>query len=71
MPEDSLHLDEVNHTLEVLFGTDGHLEHNGVGAKDVNHLLNGLEEVSTRAVHLVHVTDTGHIILVSLTPNGL
>ena len=71
MPQDSLHLDEVDQTLEVLLGADGHLDHDGVGSEDVAHLLHGLEEVGTRAVHLVHVADTRHVILVSLTPDRL
>ena len=71
MPQDSLHLDEVNNTLEVLLCTDRHLQNYGVCTQDVLHLLNSLEEVSTRAVHLVNITDTWHVVLVSLAPYGL
>ena len=71
MPQDSLHLNQIDHTLEVLLSTDGHLDNNGVSTQDVLHLLNCLEEVSTRAVHLVHVADTRNVVLVSLTPNSL
>ena len=71
MPEDSLHFDKVNDTLEIFLSTDRHLENNRVGTEDVLHLLNSLEEVSTRAVHLVNVTNTWHIILVSLAPYSL
>ena len=71
MPEDSLHLDEVNDTLEVLLSTDRNLDDDRIGAQDVLHLLYSLEEVGTRAVHLVHITDTRHVVLVSLAPHGL
>ena len=71
MPQNGLHFDEVNQTLEVLLCTDGHLDNYGVGTEDVLHLLDSLEEVGTRTVHLVDVADTGHIILVGLTPHRL
>ena len=35
------------------------------------HLADNFEEVGARAVHLVHVADTGHAILVGLAPHGL
>ena len=68
MPQDSLHLNQVDQTLEVLLSADRYLDHNGVGTQNVTHLLHGLKEVGTRAVHLVYITDTRHIILVGLTP---
>ena len=68
MPQDSLHLNQVNDTLEVLLSTDGHLDDDGVSAEDVTHLLYCLEEISTRTVHLIHITDTGYVILVCLAP---
>ena len=71
MPQDGLHLNQVNQTLEVLLSTDGHLDYYGVGTQDVLHLLYRLEEVGTRTVHLVHITDTGYVILVGLAPYGL
>ena len=68
VPEDSLHLDKVNDTLEVFFSTDRNWDYTGVSAKNSLHLANHLKEVGTRAVHLVNVTNTGNVILVSLTP---
>lgn len=71
MPQDGLHLDQVNQTLEILLSTNRHLDHNGVSSQNILHLLHGLEEIGTRAVHLVHITDTGNIILVGLAPYSL
>ena len=71
MPEDSLHLDKVNDTLESLFRTDRYLDRTGICAEHILELANHLEEVGTRAVHLVDVTDTGNIVFVSLTPYSL
>ena len=71
MPQDGFHLDEVHDTLEVLLSTDRNLDSNRIGTQDILHLLHGLKEVGTRTVHLVDITDTRHVVLVSLTPHSL
>ena len=68
VPEDSLHLDEVNDTLEVFFGTDRNWDYTRISAKNGLHLAYNFKEVGTWAVHLVYITDTWYVILVSLTP---
>ena len=71
MPQDGFHPEQVDDTLEILFGADGHCHYNRICTQDVLHLANDLEEVGAGAVHLVDVTHTGHVVLVSLTPYGL
>ena len=71
VPENSLHLDKVNNTLEVFLCTDRNLYWYWVSAQNILHLLYSLKEVSTRTVHLVNITDTWYIILVGLAPNSL
>jgi len=71
VPQDSLHLDQIHDTLEVLLSTDRNLDHDRVSTQDVLHLLHSLEEVSAGAVHLVDIADTGNIVFVSLTPHCL
>ena len=71
MPQDGLHLNQVNHTLEVFFGADRNHYRNRLCAQHFLHLANHLEEVCTRTVHLIHVTDTWNIVLISLAPYGL
>ncbi len=71
MPEDSLHGDEVDHTLECLFSTDRNLDGARVGTEHVLELAYYFEEVCARTVHLVDITDTGHVVFVGLTPYGL
>ncbi len=71
MPEDSLHLDEVDHTLESFFSADRYLNGARVGTEYIVELTYYFEEVCARTVHLVHVTDTGHIVFVGLTPHSL
>ena len=71
MPQDGLHLNEVNHALEGLLSADRQLDSNRIGTQHIVHLADYLEEVGTRAVHLVHVTDTGNVIFLGLMPYGL
>ena len=70
MPEDSLHLDEVNHTLESFFSSDRYLNGTGICSENILKLADNFKEVRARTVHLVHITDTGHIVFVSLAPYG-
>ena len=71
MPEDSLHGDEVDQTLECFFSADGHLDGAGICTQHILHLTANLEEVRAGAVHFVHVAHAGNVILVGLTPYGL
>ena len=71
MPNDGLHLDQVNETLESLFAADRDNERHGVGTENILHLGQHVKVVGTRAVHLVHITQTRYIVFVSLTPYGL
>ncbi len=71
MPENSFHADKVNDTFECLFSTDRNLDRTGIGTENILQLAYNLKEVSARTVHLVNVTDTGNVVLVSLTPHSL
>ena len=66
-----LHFEQVNDTDEVALSTDGELNNQRASAQAVNDGLNGEVEVRTHLVHLVDEADTGDVVLVSLTPNGL
>ncbi|CCZ70185.1 putative uncharacterized protein [Bacteroides sp. CAG:702] len=68
MPIDSFHLDQVNQSLEVFFGTDRNNYRTRISAQYIFHLTYHFEEVRARTVHFVDITDTGNIVLVSLTP---
>ena len=71
VPQDSLHLHEVNHAFEGLFSADRNLNRARSSTEHLFDLAHYVEEVSTRTVHLVHVADTSHIVLICLTPYGL
>ena len=66
---ESLHLDEVDNTLERLGRADRDNHRNGVGLELSAHLLHNAVEVGADAVHLVDERDLRHFILLGLTPN--
>ena len=69
VPDDGLHLAQINHALEVFFGTDRDHDGHGVGLQAQLHLVHDLEEVGAGAVHLVHEGQTRHAVFVGLTPD--
>ncbi len=71
VPEDGLHVDQVDNALECLFSADRDLDGKRIGAEHILDLADNLEEVGSGAVHFVYVTDTGHIVFVGLTPDSL
>ena len=71
MPIDSFHLDKVNQTFERLFSTYRNNNWARISAQNGFHLANDLKEISTRTVHFVHISNTRHIVLISLTPYSL
>ena len=71
VPDDGLHLDQVDHAGEVFFGTNRDHHGNRAGLQAQLHLVDDLEEVGTGAVHLVHKGQARHLVLVGLTPDGL
>ena len=62
---------KVYQTLELILGTDRQHDGQSRSAEVLLDLRADREEVGARAVHLVDVTDTGHVVLVGLTPYGL
>ena len=71
MPEDSFHGHEVYHALECFFGTDRYLDRQRSCSEHFPHLAHNFKEVSTRTVHLIHITNTGDVVFLSLAPYGL
>jgi hypothetical protein len=69
LPDDALHLDEIEDAAEVLFLADGQLHGNGPSAQPVDHGLNRAEEVGAGAVHLVDECDARNAVAVGLAPN--
>src|SRR5690348_1706108 len=70
VPVDRLHLDEVDHAFEVVFGADRHLHRHRMRAEARLHLADDLVEVGAGAVHLVDERKPRHAVLVGLAPHG-
>ena len=71
VPGDLLHLDQVNHSLEVLLGADGDLDQQRIGPQVRDNHVAGPEVVGAHAVHLVDEADPRNAVLVGLAPDGL
>src|SRR3989338_2307880 len=70
VPVDSLHVDQIDLTLEVVFCTDGQLDrHRGV-TQTLLDLTDHAQEVGTGTDHLVDVNKTRNAVFVGLTPYG-
>src|SRR6185437_8578129 len=70
-PDDRLHAQEVDDTLEVRLRTDRQLDANRAGADLGADLLDAAGEIGADLVHLVDEHDARHAIFVGLTPYGL
>ena len=71
VPDDALHLHEVDHALEVVLGADRQLDRDRLRAEAVDDVGKAFEEVGAGLVHLVGEDDARHFILVALAPDGL
>lgn len=70
VPNDGLHLQQVDNAGEAVFSADRHHDRHRIAAQAGLHLLHGAEEVGALTVHLVHERDARNLVLVSLTPYG-
>ena len=69
--DDRLPGNQVNNSLEILLRTNGEADRNGGGTELGLDLLDTGEEISTDAVHLVHIGNLRHAIFICLAPNRL
>src|SRR5690606_27241015 len=70
IPDDTLHLDQVDDAPEGFFGPDRQLDRHGGRVEAVLDLLHDAQEVGTGAIHLVDVDEARNLVTVGLTPNG-
>ena len=71
VPDDRLHLDEVDDAGEVALGADRQLHDGRRGLEAALDHLDGAVEVGAGAVHLVDEAHARHVVLVGLAPHGL
>ena len=70
MPDQRLHLDDVDDALEFGFAADRPGDDHRAGAQAVDHHVDAALEVGAGAIHLVDEADARHVILVGLAPYG-
>ena len=70
-PHISLHLQQVNHAVEIVLNADWELHNEWLGTQTIDNGLHGVVEVCTQLVHLVHEADTRNVVLRSLPPDLL
>lgn len=71
VPDDRLHLDQVDHAGERRFRTDRNLQADGLAGDAVDDVLDAAIEIGADLVHLVDEHDTRDVVLVGLAPDGL
>ena len=67
---EGFHLHQIDNPAEVGFAADGNLNRSGIGAQAIANLVVNLEEVRSRAIHLVDEDDARHLVAIGLPPHG-
>ena len=70
VPDQRLHLDDVDDALELGFAADRPGDHHRAGAQTVDHHVDAALEIGAGAIHLVDEADARHVIFVGLAPDG-
>ena len=65
-----VHFNQVDNALKICFSADRKLNRNSVALKSVLHHMNYIVEICAHNVHLIYISHSGYMIVVSLTPNG-
>ena len=68
-PDDRALLDEIDHSDEIVFASDGVGDGNGMRGESLPHRQNRVLEIGADAVHLVDERDARHAVLVRLPPD--
>ena len=71
IPDDGLHLDQIDHALEMILGAHRQLDRHGVAFQALDDLALHAQEVRAHAVHLVDEGQARHLVLVGLAPDRL
>lgn len=67
---DGFHSNDVDDTLEVVLGADGHLDGGSGDAELLVDLVDSLERVGTHAIHLVDEGKSGNVVSPHLSVDG-
>src|SRR4051812_13279101 len=71
LPQQPVHVDEVDDALEVALDPPGQLENQRGGVEPADHHVDGAVELRADPVHLVDEPDAGDVVTVGLAPHRL
>ena len=69
IPDDRLHLDQIDHALELVFLSDGNLNRDRLGIEALADGIDGMLEIGTHLVDLVDETNSRDAVLIGLAPH--
>ena len=70
VPHDRLHLDQVDHAMEIIFRPDRDLHRDRIAFQAFADLLMHAQEIGADAIHLVDEGQPRHLVFVGLPPHG-
>ena len=68
-PDDRLHRDQVDHSDELGFLSDGNLNRDGLGVEALADGIDGMLEIGTHLVNLVDKTNSRNAVFIGLPPD--
>ncbi len=69
LPDDRLHVDQIDDALELVFLADGKLNRDGLGTEALADGIDGMLKISTHLVDLVNEANARDAVLVGLAPH--
>ncbi len=71
IPDQCLHLDQIDHALEVVLRADRQLDRQRTRAQTLFDHVDAAQEIRAAAVHFIDVAHARHVVVVGETPVGL
>ncbi len=71
VPDDGLHLDQIDDPLKTLLRADRELNRHRVATQTLPDLSDHPQEIGAHAIHLIHERQARHTVLVRLAPDRL
>ena len=69
LPDDRLHVDQIDDAFELVFLADGNLNRDGLGIEALADGIDGMLEISTHLVDLVDEANSRDAVLIGLAPD--
>ena len=69
VPDDRLHLDQIDDAFELVFLSDGNLDRDGLGIEALADGIDGVLEIGAHLVHLVDEANSRDAVLIGLPPD--